>query len=1713
MQNKGTDYIRKILNDKARLKRWRKVMMCLSCIVVFCTVYVLILPAITLERKTTCGQEEHSHTEACYSADSQLICGREEHLHTEICYATDDHIPEIQSDAAEWEENPVQEDDGNMVQDEGDAGEIEFMPDEPSDQAADNIEGAEDAAEDQEVDFTSGDENSVVDTAEPTATPIPAPNSTDGFDLSAKDAAEKREYVKLSYKKEDGTWQEFSQENNSPEVSGNPPVKLEVKYKNVQIQNLLDTYNCTLTYQLPTLLRDAKTAGKIMEGNQHVGNVTCEDGKVVVKFFDTYLQGLLNKEEITIAGDFYVEGNVDLSELDRDGKATVSTADKTYQLNFGPDAVAKYGKINIEKTCVSQQAISTESGNYLAYTITVTAGEDGCPDVSVVDTMVTSSDCVESYVGIDTTAKTLATGQNAQNPYETIAADKEHGTVYLGNATADSTNPVPTPGAANIIAPGNMVWKIGNMAAGESRTLTYYVKLKDNVGLDGKEIKNKANVYSKIYERAYHEASFTPKIDYDMSKSQDGNIVRNSDGTYTIKYRLNFTLKKDTSNYALKNFEFRDLLDAWDIRTDPKALPYISYNRNSVELYVKTDEASDYTALSSETDYTVSWAKGNDNYVTPWNDSNGNPTRFKITGANGKPITVKPGDSYYVTYSVTVKPEALAAMKANNVDVKNRYYVYASNAKSDSGDAIDQVWHGANVGNYKWDEKIVGTGTATDQTIEMETGDRYDLTSGTVKPDSSADTSFTVPAGSYPYTVDVNQTLGEWNVTNVLMKDELTPNDKMTYIGYAKVEACEYNADKNGYDVKETKWVKIAGLSSFKLKPSELGWSDKNYAYRFTYYAIPANDDFSSAKVNNKFSLSGKVVKNGVEFDISNIYSKKEITVSGSFKMNVKKDSWYYEEPKTGATTWQNGKLYWVIEVSGTAILKDTYFRDAISTDSGLTDSYLHSDSLAGIYKGTLPGDKTIIGYNSLEELQKTGGLTDVTDKFTLELTNGKGFTGTDNYSELSLKATEQIELGAAKLYFIVRTEPQSLPTQYRDAFTYRNHISTSDDGKTWIDHGRADKLLCGGADILKELGQTFTYDGTTVTSKDDGADKGNNTIVTNELPGAGQYAAWAFKVNYAGELSGIYRVLETIPDGMELAYIRIKWVGGQNFDKINSKEDSVLETSGWTKKTISAATDNGGRSKTTTYYVKDNQALIKLGDFTAGKKRDDYSVDVQVVCRVTDPDVLLGGETKTFTNQVTLQTEGGQDISTATSPAEITPKKIAKTFTTTNPKSEKINFTIEANQFGAALSTKDGTTLTLIDKLSSTLILDTKTIKVINSKTKDPVTDYTASLDADNTLKIVIPRNVPVTITYTATVNAPPGQTVSFSNEAYWEKYSPSSGTKVEVGNYSYAAGGTVITGDNIKLKIVKKDQNNLSATLQGAEFKMVPCTVENGQIKDNTDKMWTGTTNDKGEILFGEGSDQNHAMDYNTIYKVTETKAPSGYVADSKPIYIMVPRKDNGASDYPDDVKQWMQVKDQTGKPLINIQYQSTYELTVLNHKGEITVEKKFKGPGGQDASPVSGTYKFGLYENADGTNTANPDGTTSTKTPLQTITITYDAAETGSRTAKFTNLDLTKTYYVFELDDNGNPIKDSATAATVNKMEYFTSYENKTTAGATSERNSAVSGDTVTVTNQSRVKELPSTGSYGSLIYRLAGTILILFAGLLVLINIKKQTCNNR
>lgn len=118
-----------------------------------------------------------------------------------------------------------------------------------------------------------------------------------------------------------------------------------------------------------------------------------------------------------------------------------------------------------------------------------------------------------------------------------------------------------------------------------------------------------------------------------------------------------------------------------------------------------------------------------------------------------------------------------------------------------------------------------------------------------------------------------------------------------------------------------------------------------------------------------------------------------------------------------------------------------------------------------------------------------------------------------------------------------------------------------------------------------------------------------------------------------------------------------------------------------------------------------------------------------------------------------------------------------------------------------------------------------------------------------------------------------------------------------------------------------------------------------------------------------------------------------------------------------------------------------------------------------------------------------------------PIQTIEITYNTGNLNINSEKFEDLDLKETYYVYELDDQNNPIKDSGVHV-INELEYITSYST----------NKAVqNGDTVTVTNQSRVKQLPSTGSYGTLIYRISGAMLVL-ASLIILININKKNHSN-
>lgn len=77
-----------IIKHKKRSARHR-VFVAVAALVVFCTTYAMILPAITMESKLTCDLNEHTHKLGCYSTEKKLVCGFEEtegHMHEENCY-------------------------------------------------------------------------------------------------------------------------------------------------------------------------------------------------------------------------------------------------------------------------------------------------------------------------------------------------------------------------------------------------------------------------------------------------------------------------------------------------------------------------------------------------------------------------------------------------------------------------------------------------------------------------------------------------------------------------------------------------------------------------------------------------------------------------------------------------------------------------------------------------------------------------------------------------------------------------------------------------------------------------------------------------------------------------------------------------------------------------------------------------------------------------------------------------------------------------------------------------------------------------------------------------------------------------------------------------------------------------------------------------------------------------------------------------------------------------------------------------------------------------------------------------------------------------------------------------------------------------------------------------------------------------------------------
>lgn len=1361
---------------------------------------------------------------------------------------------------------------------------------------------------------------------------------------------------------------------------------------------------------------------------------------MILKFDESWLNKQKDENRTVINGDFYVESKIDLSEAENNWPGKLVIGDVEIFLMFEDDLLAKYGDVKIEKEIQKDNETNRpilidegKDGGYLSYTLKVTAGEYGAPDVKVEDTFTANKDYIESY--------------------EKPAEEGGSGTVEINE--------------------NSMIWKIGDMQPEEVRTLTYRVKVKDTyIGASNKgTITNTAFLYSEKYEIDSDVSNFTPIAKGTLSKVA-GKYTTNKDGSGTITYTI--WVQADAKNtYTLDNVKIKDALDGsidpgqdTNKYTDSKYRKYLSYDEESFKLYNGGSKNQNGAGNLSECENGKKPVFTDNDQDEIYNDS--------FTYEVG---SLEPGESKTLVYSVKVAPGVFPVAGNSSPEIRNRAVIYVVDEREEHRD--DQRLESYNA--YKelskkmWDRKLAGSRIDAETSVSME-GNVFEATGDSIIAAENPN-SFTVPSGSFQYQVVANEA-GDWDISSALMEDRF--NNYMQFCGYVRVDAfCitgeapssdltneQVIADlKNNRTLEKTAWLKVDGKKEFSFTLQEIGLGEGNYAYLLTYYARPVNiEGVTKVIADNSFVLSGDVVHGNYRYTLPKVKVQASVTLEGGNNFSAKKSGWYYEKPKVTSGDFLKGALYWAIQVDGNVIPTGTRLKDITNIRSSTTH-YIRGSSLAGIYKGNL-GEQSIADYEDYEALMRSGNLTDL-DTACYQVTK-------DN-SSLTVQILKDIELrNNHSLYIIIKTEPGELPVGVRDTKTYNNALKSSFDGKGWIDHNTDSQVLYGNNGIFKELNKVLTWDGKEATSI--GSDKGQN-VETQALKEAGTYAVWQIQVNYNGNLSGRYRMEEQIPVGMELAYVRYHWSGP---DYGNERPHTVqLKADGYEENVSSIASIQNYTEKVY-YYTKDNTVFWDVDGLKSSDRVDRYGVEFQIACRVTNPEVLLGGQSRQFMNRVTLKNEAGKELDTSVSSVTIQRNTLTKSGTyNAETNRGRYPYKILINPLGEDL-VEESDTITLVDEMSDTLILNTDSIQVMNTITGDLIEKekWTAAVDG-KILELELPDNIPLTITYEAIVNAPPGQSVSISNKAYWKGYTYTEDGVVSDEEFKYAVGGTVGSQETPRITILKKDQNNTSLGLADAEFKMQEVKYEN-ETKTfiPVNEGWTEKTGKDGSLTFEAGKGQ--VMQFNTIYCLTETKAPDGYKLDAKPHYFVVAKQKNGVYPvFPEGVTVWYQ--------------DAHYIYQAYNRKGEITVSKEFFNSDNEVCAPIPGTYTFGLYE------TSEPEGE-----PLQTVTITYMNSDTQSnKTAVFRNLNLNKTYYVFELDDSNKPIPHG-NAKLINKIPFIVSYHSgENDVG----ENGAKDGEMVTVTNRCGGPELPETGGTGTFPYTLGGLLLIA-VGTFLLYKYKKR-----
>lgn len=431
----------------------------------------------------------------------------------------------------------------------------------------------------------------------------------------------------------------------------------------------------------------------------------------------------------------------------------------------------------------------------------------------------------------------------------------------------------------------------------------------------------------------------------------------------------------------------------------------------------------------------------------------------------------------------------------------------------------------------------------------------------------------------------------------------------------------------------------------------------------------------------------------------------------------------------------------------------------------------------------------------------------------------------------------------------------------------------------------------------------------------------------------------------------------------------------------------------------------------------------------------------------------------------------------------------------------KKINYSVVINPTGAKLLTTSNT-LTLTDTLSfepsanTSAELDLSSIhlygvtldtggNIVADHTNEIGHDrFTATYDSpSHTMTVTVPDELACVLEYTYQISYPSSTEVTVKNHANLsgleEKW-----VDTHVVNYDSSA-----TVRFSKFDLNKVDSNDYLVTLPGATFQLAKYNKTTGKFEE----VCTLKTNASGQINFSlQGSsatveiitESSAQLLCNTLYRIVETDAPTGYALSKSPIYLLW-----GASS---NTKRADAFKTATGETWVN---DSEYNQRIDNHK--VTYLARGESSAVYMPNTANSITVAKHWLDTDGKTELALDKVNSTYTA--TVELRCKSYQYGSQKSD----DWVKTV---TLDNSNNwsyswnnlPLTDPADSSITYKY-----YVKETACSGTFKydlNNTGITGGTILLYNQvpeDANYELPSTGGSGTLPYTAVGGTMMLSA----------------